>query len=151
MMLAEHATTAPNGLINVLNGGATNLNRPAFPAPMNVAFVGIVNLEGYENGTEVNLEVTVTSPDETEVFARIEGVFASVIEPDADLRATSSPLVVDLQAVHLSRPGLYKVNATFAGSDTEAIYFQVRRVEPGVVPVEIGGASRVPGTPAPPS
>jgi hypothetical protein len=132
LLLAEHATIT-NGLLNILNGGANRLIRPFFPAAMGVALVGMIDLpEDYVNDQQIPLLVVVSSLDDSEMFAHIEGFFASKLVPDFDLRAASSPIVIPLQNVLLSKPGPYKVSASLGGQPSQSLVFEVVHVQPEV-------------------
>ena len=133
MLLAEHVTVSDSGLVNILSGGITSMGRPIFPAPMNVLLVVIVSLDGYESGSVVTVETTVTSEDGTEVFARAAGQFSTEINPEVDPRCAASPIVLDLRQVALTKAGPYMVNVQFEGEEPESLRFQVLKSQIEVV------------------
>jgi hypothetical protein len=127
MMLCEHATLSDNGLVGVLNGGVNRIGRPTFPAPLGLSLVGIIDLPNdYLTGTQLKVQFTVTSPDEQETFARVEGFIAANVLPGADPRTVTATVVLDLSGVLLTKMGVYKVNGII-GKDAgaQAIYFEV--------------------------
>lgn len=127
MFLAGHATHGPEGLINVLNGGITRLVRPAFPAPLGLILVALIEMPTDHIGEKpIPVVITVTSPDGTETFARIQGTLVPKPnwQPDPEGVATT-PLLFNLAGVLLTKPGRYKVNGTIAGKDTQSIAFEV--------------------------
>jgi hypothetical protein len=100
---------------------------------MGVALAGMVDLpEDYANNRPIPVRVLVSSIDDSEVFARIEGAFASELLPDFDVRAASSPIVVPLQNVLLSKPGTFKVSATLGDQPAQSLVFEVVHVQPEV-------------------
>jgi hypothetical protein len=129
LMLAEHVTLN-NGLINILSGGANRLGRPIFPAPLGLFLVAIVELpKEYTNGRPIKVEFSVTSPDDTEVFARSDGSFDTNLVEGAAPETATTPLVVDMRGVPLTKAGVYKVNAALEGQGPEHLYFEVLQSE----------------------
>jgi hypothetical protein len=137
LMLCEHATVSDVGLVSMLNGGVNRIGRPLFPAALGLTLVAMFELPGdYVSGTQIQIEITITSEDETEVFGRIEGIVGSTLRPGADLRAATSPIVVDMSAIGLTKVGLYKVNMRFPGTENatgSSLFFEV---DTGAAPVE---------------
>jgi len=138
LTLCEHATVSSVGLVSMLNGGVNRIGRPIFPAPLGLTLVAMIELPiDYVSGSEIAIEITITSPDEDEVFGRVEGGVASQIRPGADLRAATAAIVVDISPIAVTKVGLYKVNVRFPGTEEpgSSIYFEV---DTGIAPVEVG-------------
>jgi hypothetical protein len=137
LLLAEHASLI-NGLISILNGGVNRVSRPAFPASLGLYLVGIVELaEDYKDGQQVRVSFTVTSPDESEVFGRAEGGFATALVPGADRKAATVPVVIDLRGVPLTKAGLYKVSATLDEEVAQSLFFEVVKVDQPATSVQL--------------
>ena len=127
MFLAEHVTTLPDGLFNVLNGGLKILYRPQFPATLGAVLVAIIDFpEDYVSNEEVPIEVLIASLDDAEVFGRAEGTVAMPRNPELDDRLAALTLALNLYHIQLSRPGVFKLSASLAGQPPQVLLFQVR-------------------------
>ncbi|OBH46242.1 hypothetical protein A5690_17325 [Mycobacterium intracellulare] len=126
MMLCEHATLSDRGLVSVLNGGVNQIPRATFPAQLGLTLVAIVEHDpDYVDGTRIDLDFTVTSADDTETFARAEGFLTHVLKEGADPAIRTTPVVLDMSGVPLTRAGIYRVNASLGGERAMSIPFQV--------------------------
>lgn len=135
MLLCEHAVLNERGLVSMLNGGANRIARPGFPALMGLSLVAVIQLPtDYVSGTSVEVEFTVRSPDDSEVFGRAVGGVAAQLLPDADPLVITAAVVLDLSAIVLTKAGAYKVNGAISGGDSASIYFQVVQVDQFATP-----------------
>jgi len=126
MLLCEHATLTENALVSMLNGAANRVARPIFPAALGLTLVAVIQLPSdYQDGSNIPVEFTVTSPDDSEVFGRVTGEVQAVLLPATDRRAATATVVLDLSGVPLTRAGLYKVNGAISGTVSQSIYVEV--------------------------
>jgi hypothetical protein len=126
MLLCEHATLTDGALVNMLNGAANRVARPIFPAPFGLTLVAVIQLPSdYQDGSHIPVEFTVTSPDDSEVFGRVNGDVQAALLPGTDPRAGTATVVLDLSGVPLTRAGLYKVNGAISGTVSQSIYLEV--------------------------
>jgi hypothetical protein len=84
----------------------------------------------YVDGTLFEVEFTVTSLDESETFARAGGGIISKRRPDADPKVATTPVLIDMSRVALTKTGRYKVNGTIAGQHARSLIFEVVATEP---------------------
>jgi hypothetical protein len=126
MLLCEHAIVTESGLISMLNGAANHVARPIFPAPFGLTLVAVIQLSSdYQDHSNIPVEFTVTSPDDSEVFGRVKGDVQAVLLPGTDRRAATATVVLDLSGVPLTKAGLYKVNGAISGTVSQSIYLEV--------------------------
>ncbi|OZD09228.1 hypothetical protein CH275_03115 [Rhodococcus sp. 06-235-1A] len=127
-MLVEH-TTVVSGLVNVLGGGASHLNRPSYPAPMALSLLCMIQPPPSYQGEPIQVLFTVTEADGDAIYARLEGEFGFGIHAEADPRTMNAPLVVDLSDVMLPKSGLYRIAGTLDNSASVELFFQVKTVD----------------------
>jgi hypothetical protein len=126
MLLCEHATLAENGLVNMLNGAANRVVRPIFPAALGLTLVAVIELPSdYEDGSIIPVEFTVTSPDDSEVYGRATGHVQATLVPGIDSIGATATVVLDLSAVPLTKPGVYKISGAISETVSQSIYLHV--------------------------
>jgi hypothetical protein len=114
VLLAE-AATVRDGLLNVLSGGITYMERPEFPTPLNLTLVLRVMFDDPQDAIgEQTLNVTV-SGEEGEPVAG--GKLSFEVARDLDTRGlaeagfgVSGGLLVPLSYMLLPEPGRYRID-----------------------------------------
>jgi len=123
------------GLVSMLNAAANRIARPIFPAPLGLTLVAVIQLPpDYVSGTSVEVEFTVTSTDESEIFGRAIGSVEAQLLPGTEGVVGTATLILDLSGVALTKAGIYKINGTIKGGESESIYLQVAQVESFAAP-----------------
>ncbi len=125
LMLAEHVTIT-NGLINVLNGNATRLGRPVFPAALDLHLVCLVDMPtDFVGHTPVHLNVEVKRVDSGQKLAETGGDFSAALREGADPHTLTATLTIDLRPVPIPSPGPYVVSVRIDDGETYDRYFEV--------------------------
>lgn len=119
------AATVREGLLHVLGGGITRLNRPQFPAPMNTTLALGLAVHRTEAEREHQVEIIVQSEDGNRI-AEVGAGFQVGATPESDLRPgerLNVPLVVPLIPVGLPVVGGYSIEVLIDGVHKAAVPF----------------------------
>ena len=125
LMLAEHVTVT-GGLVGILNGSASLLGRPAFPARLELQLVCVVDMPvDFVAHTPVDFEVQVKNADTGFAVAQTGGEFSAALREGGDSRTLTATLTIDLRPVPIPSPGTYVVTARVGGGEEYDRFFQV--------------------------
>lgn len=125
LFFVEYATIT-DGMVNVLSGGITRVGRPGFPARLELQLIGFLHPTASDTPHSIKFTLTnADSEDQTPIAEVGADNYTVTVVGDADIRAVSAPLVVDLRGVVVPRPGTYKMQSRVNDKESLAIYLQV--------------------------
>lgn len=123
------AATVREGLLHVLGAGITRVQRPRYPAPLNLAVAMIVSLSPAETHTGHKIRVAVSGTDGQPILS-IDGEFTAKPGPDHYPGEDShSSVVINLQDA-LPSPGVYAVDIMIDGSEKAHLQFSASQHDP---------------------
>ncbi|MGR6523817.1 DUF6941 family protein [Rhodococcus erythropolis] len=132
--LATHVTMPEgSGILNVLDAGVTWIDRPTYPAPLDLylALLLAATPEEYERALEMEIEIRSVDSDDVAKpglrVAHLKGQFQPTLNSTArgDSFGALVPLVADFGAVDIPFHGHYRISISVA--DAEAtVEFQAR-------------------------
>lgn len=114
------AVTVREGLMNILGGGVTRLNREVFPSQFSGGLALRILLNQMEAGTEHNLEIIFQSEDGqrlTEIKADFQSEVAQPLNPGEEL---SFPIGIAFQTA-IPKPGAYSFEIAINGEHRKAV------------------------------
>jgi hypothetical protein len=126
------AATVREGLLHVLGAGITRLHRTEYPAPMQVTLAAQVVLTPIEVEHPHDVTATVQTED-GEVVVQATGHLEAgppnpLLEPG---ESVILPLVMNLDAVMLHRPGGYSIELSVDGVHQTSVTFRAITVAIG--------------------
>lgn len=129
-LLCDFCTVRDN-LLHILGGGITEIERPAYPAPMGVGLALRVLAHPTEVKASHTLRVLILAEDGDEVQAiQVEtGIVEKLPEPTQDAN-----LVVPfmLHSVLLPEKGRYSVEVLIDGLHQKSVPLEAREVDPTI-------------------
>jgi hypothetical protein len=125
------AATVREGLLHILGGGVTRLNRSEFPAPIDASLAIQVSVHPTEAGAAHEVELRVLAED-GEMIVQATAGFAiddtRALEPGEHFHV---PIVLPMNRMGLPRPGGYSVEILIEGQHKASVPFRaVLRAEP---------------------
>jgi hypothetical protein len=112
------------GLLFVVGGGITRVRRPHYPAALGCSVALLVELHQMELTRPHELEVRVVGPDGEDV-GTIKAGFQTAPMTDLDIGENLPiPVVLDLRAATLPKPGRYNVEASIDGGHQLTLSFR---------------------------
>lgn len=119
------------GLLSVLGGGINKLSRDEFPAELGSIIAIQLQIEDFEVGDTMQLEVEVTNEDGTpSTIPSFSGDLDEITASPEEAPLTF-PFMLDAKLLPIESPGKYRMALKLNGEEINHILFQARLNSPG--------------------
>jgi hypothetical protein len=121
------ATHEREGLLGILGGGITVINRESYPAPLAADIAAQLQLTDVSAGDSISVTLSITHADGEPV--EIEDLdFKASFDNSAEL--LSLPLTINARDMKIPRSGKYKISISSADGPLSAVDFIALEVQP---------------------
>ena len=125
------AVTVREGLLHILGGGVTRINRPEYPAPMGLALALLIDVHPTEIDRPHVAQVLVLGADGQRLFEMQLQFGLEAPPPDMPPgEHFPLPLPVPLHTVPIPSEGAYSVEVLIDGNHQKAVSFHAVIVAP---------------------
>jgi hypothetical protein len=124
------AATVREGLLHILGGGVTRVNRPLFPAPLGIVLAVRVMIHPTETASEHAMQVLLLAADGERVADIGLGFGVSDPRQLAVGEEASLPIAIPLANVALPQEGAYSFELLIDGIHQVSVPFRAELVPP---------------------
>jgi hypothetical protein len=129
-LIVADAVSVREGLLHVLGGGISYVQRGSYPAPL-LADIGIL-VSHRASARNFHINVALRKDGSPEVLSEIEVDGEAADTPDVDANVYGTiPLQIDARSIAIPGPGNYTLSVTLRGGKGLTTHFTAIEASPG--------------------